>query len=231
MMRKRFTILVATLATLISSAAGATLLRSPDAGAGLDDGADDIVRTARDELERLPEATLEVVPSTTTGAGESLILVIAAQVPVSNAESALASVNAHFGELQGFSIDSSDGYQLTGAYVQSTPDTVEVLCTAEHDCPEGLATVQELQPIVLQAVPVSAGFALLPNSSLVVAGFRTKRGAEEFLELARAAGVEELVTIQARKIGGGDIGLGQEPHPDGSGPLTGPLADQEVYQR
>jgi hypothetical protein len=36
---------------------------------------------------------------------------------------------------------------------------------------------------------------------------------------------------QVVKIGGGYVGLGRELHPDGSGPLTAPLADQERYQR
>jgi hypothetical protein len=126
------------------------------------------------------------------------------------------------------------------------------------DCPDGVEAVAELHPTELQLVP-RADFASLalpscadvalapcrekyleilpsdlafePSDWLLLTGFRTKRGAEEFLDLARAVGVGGLVVVQATKLGGGDIGLGQEPHPDGSGPLLGPLDDQEAYQR
>ncbi len=224
---------MAALATLASSAVGATLLRSPDAAAGLGDGIGDVVQGAREELDNLPEATLNLVPATTTGVGETLVLVVAAQVPPSEAEHALATVNAGFGDLKGFSIDGADAYELTGGYLQVSPDTVDVACGAEIGCPDGLTTARELQAVDLQLVPTDAltSFALGPQQSLIVTGFRTKQGAEEFLELARAAGVTGLVTVQARKLGGGDIGLGQEPHPDGSGPLLAPLANQELYQR
>lgn len=68
------------------------------------------------------------------------------------------------------------------------------------------------------------------GASLLVTAFRTRAGAEQFLDLAETAGVQDLVVVQARKAGGGDVGLGQEAHPDGSGPLTGPLRDQTRYQ-
>lgn len=71
---------------------------------------------------------------------------------------------------------------------------------------------------------------LTPGASVLASGFRTKRGAEEFLEFVRASGVTDVVTLQVKKLSGGDIGLGQEPAPDGSGPLTGPIDDQESYQ-
>jgi hypothetical protein len=70
-----------------------------------------------------------------------------------------------------------------------------------------------------------------PDATILATGFRTKRGAQDFIESSRAAGITGLVILQVRKLAGGDIGLGQEPAPDGSGPLTGPLADQESYQR
>jgi hypothetical protein len=73
--------------------------------------------------------------------------------------------------------------------------------------------------------------ALTGGLSLLTTGFRTKRGAQEFLELARAAGIVDLVTLQVQKLADGDVGLGQEPAPDGSGPLIGPLEDQQSYQR
>lgn len=223
---------MAVVATLASSAVGATVLRSPDAAAGLGDSVGEFVEGARQELESLPEETLNIVPGSTIGVGETLILVVAAQVPSGEAERRLASVNATFGDLDGFSVDNTSNYEPTGGYLQTSPDSIDIPC-AGLDCPEGLTTVRELQSIDLQLVPLDAltSFAFAPQQALIVTGFRTKQGAEEFLELARAAGVTGLVTLQARKIGGRDIGLGQEPHPDGSGPLLGPLPNQELYQR
>lgn len=221
---------MAVVATLASSAVGATVLRSPDAAAGL--GVGELVEGARQELDSLPEETLNIVPATTTGVGETLVMVVAAQIPPAEAERRLASVNATFGDLDGFSVDDASNYEPIGGYLQISPDSIDVPC-AGLDCPEGLTTVRELQPIDLQLVPLDAltSFAFAPQQALIVTGFRTKQGAEDFLELARAAGITALVTLQARKIGGGDIGLGQEPHPDGSGPLLGPLPNQELYQR
>jgi hypothetical protein len=40
-----------------------------------------------------------------------------------------------------------------------------------------------------------------------------------------------VAVIQVRKLGGPDVGLGQEVHPDiVSGPLLAPLPNQEAYQ-
>jgi hypothetical protein len=231
--KRKVTILTAVVATLASSAVGATLLRSPDASADLEVDVGEVVSVSREELDTLPEATLNVVPASKAGVGETLVLVVAAQVPSDQADKAVATANAHFGDLEGFSADSASAYELTGGYVHVGPDTVDVPCGGGLECPDGLTVARELQAIDLQFVPLDAltSFALIPQQSLIVTGFRTKQGAEEFLELARAAGVTGLVTVQARKVGGGDIGLGQEPHPDGSGPLLGPLANQELYQR
>jgi hypothetical protein len=126
------------------------------------------------------------------------------------------------------------------------------------DCPDGVRSVSELQTVQLEFVEKSAfpsfslpscgGVGLAPcherylellkadlgfepTDWLALTAFRTKRGAEEFVELARAVGITGLVVVQATKLGGGDVGLGQEPHPDGSGPLLEPLPDQEAYQR
>jgi hypothetical protein len=66
---------------------------------------------------------------------------------------------------------------------------------------------------------------------LVLTAFRTKKGAEEFVELARNRGFEVAV-IRAQKLGGPYIGLGQEANPDGvSGPLIDPLPNQDEFQR
>lgn len=132
--------------------------------------------------------------------------------------------------------------------------------TIDLDCPLDASAVQVLRPVGLQYVSKAdyASFAFpspcgelgqppcqqdryrallgddlsfAAGSWLLVTAFRTKQGAQEFMEFARSAGVSDLVTVQARKLGGGDVGLGQEPHPDGSGPLLDPLEDQESYQR
>lgn len=72
---------------------------------------------------------------------------------------------------------------------------------------------------------------LKPGMQLLLSAFRTKRGAEEFAELARDRGAT-VVVVRARKLGGPYVGLGQESHPDGvSGPLLEPLADPDRYQR
>ncbi|MGH2759792.1 MAG: hypothetical protein ACRDKJ_09530 [Actinomycetota bacterium] len=126
------------------------------------------------------------------------------------------------------------------------------------DCPDGVETVAELQHTSLELVETAAfpsvslpscedvalalcresylaaltsdlGFE--PSDWLLLTAFRTKQGAEEFLDLTNALGVGGLVVLQATKLGGGEVGLGQEPHPDGSGPLLGPLDDQTAYQR
>ena len=146
----------------------------------------------------------------------------------------------------------------TSAETASVPCVTEEDGRSVLDCPDGVDTVAEMQPTTLELVDTAAfasapvpscedvGLALCRESylatltddlgfessdSLLVTAFRTKQGAEEFLNLARAIGVGGLVVVQARKLGGGDVGLGQEPHPDGSGPLLGPLDDQEAYQR
>lgn len=65
---------------------------------------------------------------------------------------------------------------------------------------------------------------------LLLSAFRTKAGAAAFMDLARSAGATELVALRVVKLGGPYVGLGQEAHPDGSGPLLGPLPDPDVYQ-
>lgn len=54
---------------------------------------------------------------------------------------------------------------------------------------------------------------------------------EEFAELARDRGATVTV-IQALKVGGPYVGLGQEANPDGvSGPLLVPLDNPDRYER
>lgn len=65
----------------------------------------------------------------------------------------------------------------------------------------------------------------------VLTAFRTRRGAESFLDMANAFGVHDLEVLRVRKSGTAYVGLGQEAHPDGHGPLLEPLADQAQHQR
>lgn len=74
-----------------------------------------------------------------------------------------------------------------------------------------------------------------PDAWLAVAAFRTLRGATDFLGTVQAlrgpdfAG--DLVVLRATRVAGASsIGLGQEPHPAGSGPLVDELPDQGLYQ-
>ena len=209
-----------------------------------------------------------------TGIGESILLVVADITDPSRAEARARTLNARFGALSGFAVDSTDGYDLRAALVQSSPDVVVVKCPAignvfqktvssemlTLECRTDVARVDVQRPVVLQYVPRSSlasfawpdpcgGVGLPPcqkerlmqlfgddlrmplRRALIASGFRTKAGAEEFIALARTFGVTDLVTIQAYKLGGRSIGLGQEAHPDGSGPLEGPLPDQDAHQR
>jgi hypothetical protein len=68
---------------------------------------------------------------------------------------------------------------------------------------------------------------------LLVTAFRTKQGAEEFIDFATATGMaeaDELMIVRVHNVDSGFIGLGQEAHPDGSGPLLEPLPHQDKDQ-
>ena len=58
---------------------------------------------------------------------------------------------------------------------------------------------------------------------VLATAFRTEEGAVQFLELARAVDAPALLTPRLENLGFEYVGLGQEPAPDGSGPLVGPL--------
>lgn len=60
----------------------------------------------------------------------------------------------------------------------------------------------------------------------LVSAFRTEAGAEEFAGFADAMGFPaQILERRVRSLGGLYAGLGQESAPDGSGPLTGPIAE------
>jgi hypothetical protein len=58
---------------------------------------------------------------------------------------------------------------------------------------------------------------------VLVSAFRTGRGAREFLDLTTAVGASAFVTPRLQNRGFEYVGLGQEPDPDGIGPLTDPI--------
>ena len=64
-----------------------------------------------------------------------------------------------------------------------------------------------------------------PNAAdfVLVSAFRTERGAADFLYVARANDAPAALTPRLINRGYEYVGLGQEQHPDGSGPLIGPL--------
>lgn len=82
----------------------------------------------------------------------------------------------------------------------------------------------------LQSLLVVPGYQLDASTFLALTAFRTKKGAEEFVEVARNRGYSTTV-IRTRKVGGPYVGLGQEANPDGvSGPLIDPLPDPDSFQ-
>ncbi len=58
---------------------------------------------------------------------------------------------------------------------------------------------------------------------VLVSAFRTEQGAADFIEVARANDAPAVLIPRLLNRGDVYVGLGQEPHPDGSGPLIGPL--------
>lgn len=65
-----------------------------------------------------------------------------------------------------------------------------------------------------------------PGDFALVSVFRTEEGAEAFVELAALFGNEATILPErVRSLGGLYAGLGQEGHPDGSGPLLGPVEE------
>lgn len=63
----------------------------------------------------------------------------------------------------------------------------------------------------------------LAQDYVLVTAFRTGAGARAFLQLAGAAGAPASLTPRLKNGGDTYVGLGQEAHPDGSGPLIGEL--------
>ncbi|GEM_PF-6412241 len=192
-----------------------------------------------------PPATTAPAPTSTdgllvTGVGEESLIVVVHSV-WADGEEPSPGLEA-FGDMQGFYFDLASNYEVLGAYVQQTPDystesggsresvPVELehveLAALEAELAENAECGREdLRPCPNPALLafVANGFRFDGGSTLALSGFRTKAGAEGFIEMARAFGLEGLFALRVEKTGGGLIGLGQEEHPDGSGPLLGPL--------
>ena len=65
-----------------------------------------------------------------------------------------------------------------------------------------------------------------PGDFALVSAFRTDEGARAFVELAGSFGhPATILPERVRSLGGLYAGLGQEPNAEGSGPLSGPIAD------
>jgi hypothetical protein len=65
-----------------------------------------------------------------------------------------------------------------------------------------------------------------PGDFALVSAFRTDEGAREFIQLATSFGYPAmLLSSRVTSLGGLYAGLGQEPAPDGSGPLLHPVAE------
>ena len=74
-----------------------------------------------------------------------------------------------------------------------------------------------------QFVGLDQALGAAGDDYVLVSAFRTAQGAQEFMELARAAGAPALITPRLQNLGYEYVGLGQEAAPDGSGPLTHPI--------
>ena len=59
---------------------------------------------------------------------------------------------------------------------------------------------------------------------VLVSAFRTAEGAADYIAVARANDAPAVLTPRLINRGYEYVGLGQEPHPNGKGPLIGPLA-------
>jgi len=65
-----------------------------------------------------------------------------------------------------------------------------------------------------------------PGEFALVSVFRTEEGAQEFVDLVTTYGYPaEILGERVRSLGGLYAGLGQEAHPEGSGPLLEPVPE------
>lgn len=142
----------------------------------------------------LPDASATPIPTTGgEGVGETLIVVVG-DAYATEADAVAAADEPIFGDVQGFYVDVSDNYRLLD------------VCRADNAGPQLLDDGR-----------------LVPGRWLLLTAFRTPAGAAEFVAQLAATRHADAEVFVVQKLGGPSVGLGQEPHPDGSGPLVGPL--------
>lgn len=179
-----------------------------------------------DPGDRGSEAQLANPP----GTNESLVVVVAGiRESFASASALRDDTNLAFGELQGFFVDASSNYAVLSDYGRTGRRTQQIECGG--DCPDGRSSATSLEPAALEQRKRRSSALGPPASYAVLTGFRTKKGATSFIDLASAVGLDGLQTYRVKKAGSAFIGLGQEAHPSGSGPLLGPLPDAARYQR
>jgi hypothetical protein len=100
---------------------------------------------------------------------------------------------------------------------------------AEADLAADAMAFGDVQGYYVAPVGQFQGFqqeAGLPGDFALVSAFRTQEGADSFVEVAHGYGhPATILPERVRSLGGVYVGLGQEANPDGSGPLTGPIAE------
>ena len=139
------------------------------------------------------------------GINEPLIVILAAGPFATREEAEIAAEERSLGDVQGFYVDEARHYRQLARY--------------------------DIEDDSLRWIGDPGPFVRFPTQGwLVLTGFRTRAGAESLMPRVNAAELE-VEAWQVLKRGGEYIGLGQEAHPDGSGPLEGPLPDQQRFQR
>jgi hypothetical protein len=139
------------------------------------------------------------------GIGEPLIVIVAAGPFATRQEAEVAARERSLGDIQGFYVDEAGHYEQLARY--------------------------DIENQSLRWIGDPGPFVRFPvDGWIVLTAFRTRAGAESFMNAVNAAELE-VQAWQVAKTGGEYIGLGQEAHPDGSGPLEGPLPNQQDFQR
>lgn len=195
-----------------------------------------------------PAAAAPSFDLTVTGVGEpSLIVVVSGTFDMEAAARSYRDELAALRDIEIAYVDASRNYELLGLYVDDAPAREGPV---GGGLVAGLPRPQLVHHDVAEAMPPGCGAATelappgcphpdalryatdgLPDDEWwVLSAFRTRAGAEEYVELVEALGADPFA-LRVRKLDGPYVGLGQEAHPDGSGPLVAPLEDQVEYQR
>lgn len=112
-------------------------------------------------------------------------------------------------------------------YFPAQLSSVEAIRGRSETCSGSRYEIPCPHPLV---VDVSGSWQLDPDATYRLTAFRTRAGAEAFVDLVRDVGNINVSILRVKKLAGPYIGLGQEGAPDGSGPLLGPLPGQASYQ-